>query len=138
MRDRKPFQADPHALDRKGPGHQGLLGEDAQELFAAVAVERVSPASMVLELGRDSLKDLVTGLVTVGVVVGLEVIDVEQSHAVAVPIAGHARLQQVEILIEGPAVTQSGERVPSGDGGELVVQTVPVRCAGAPAGGAKM
>ena len=58
-------------------------------------------------MGRDGLEGLVAGLVTVGVVVGLEVIDIQQSYAVAVPVPGHSRLQQREILFKGPAITQT-------------------------------
>ena len=50
----------------------------------------------------------VAGLVTVGVVVGLEVIHVEQGHAVAVPVTGCSCTHLVEVLSEGPAVPQSG------------------------------
>ena len=65
VRDGEPHEPDPHALDREGPGRQGLLGEDAQELLAAVAVERVSAARLRLQLLRHRLEDHVAGLVAV-------------------------------------------------------------------------
>ena len=93
------------------PFCQRLLGEDAEELLAAVAVEGVSSAGLRLELGRDGLQDAVAGLVAVDVVVRLEVVDVEQSHAVAVPVADDPPLEQIEILLHGSPVAEPGELV---------------------------
>ena len=58
----------------------------------------------------------------VNIVVGLEVIDVDQSHAVAMPVTGHARLEQLEILLQGAAVAEPRQRVVAGDCAELLVQ----------------
>ena len=118
------------------PGRERLLGEDAQELLAAVAVERVAAAGLGLELGRHRLQHLVAGLVAVGVVVGLEVIDVEQRHAVPVAVAGHSGLEQLEILLQRPAVAESGQRVAPGDVGELVVEPLQLDALVGSAGGA--
>ena len=115
VRDGEPFQADPHALNRERAVGQGLLREDAQELFAAVPIQRVSPASLAGQLGRDRLEDLVAGGGGRSGRLGLEVVDVEQRHAVAMPVACHARLQELEVLVERPSVLQPGERVPAGD-----------------------
>jgi hypothetical protein len=60
-------------------GGEVLLREDAQELLAAVTVVPVAGPSLALELGTDRVQDAVAGLVAVGVVVGLEVVDVRIS-----------------------------------------------------------
>ena len=57
----------------------------------------------------------------VGVVVRLEVIDVEHRHAVAVRVARTPRLEEIEILFERAAIAEPGERVLAGERGELVV-----------------
>ena len=118
----QPLHRGPHPLDGHRARRQRLFGEDAQELFPAIAVERVPAADLGLELGGHGPQDLVARRVPVGVVVGLEVIDVEQSHAVAVAVTGHSGLQQRKILLEGPPVPQARERVPTGDDDERVVQ----------------
>ena len=74
------------------------------------------------ENGPQWKRHLITGGMAVRVVVRLEMIDVEHGDAVAVLVTGHAGLEEFEILFEGPAVTQSGERVPAGEGCQLVVQ----------------
>ena len=122
MGDGQLLDAAAHALGRHGGPGGRLLGQDAQELLAAVAVERVAGTSLLLELRRNHLKDLVARLVAVGVVVSLEVIDVEERQAVAVPVANRACLEQSQVLREGSPVAESGERVAQADRGQLVVQ----------------
>src|SRR5207237_166234 len=111
-----------HALDRIGSRGEGLFGEYAKEFVATEAVERVSGANFLLEPPRERMKDPIAGGMTVVIVVRLEMVDVEHGNAVAVLVAGHARFQQVEILFEGPPVTQPGERVLADEGRQLVVR----------------
>ena len=59
--------------------------------------------------------------VAVGVVVRLEVVDVEHGHAIAVRVAHDARLEQLEVLFEGAPVAEAGERVLARERRELVV-----------------
>ncbi len=67
-------------------------------------------------------QDVVAGQMTVGVVVGLEVVDVHQGHAVAVAVAQNTRFEENKVLFQGPSVTQAGEGVSAGDGYEFVIE----------------
>src|SRR5436305_631374 len=93
-----------HPLNGGQAGLERLLGKDAEEILAAVAVEGIASARLTAELVRHGGEHVVAGLMTVRVVVGLEVIDVDQRHAVAMPVALNARLEQLEVLLERPAV----------------------------------
>jgi len=52
----EPFQACSHALYPHGRQGEGLFGEDAQELFTAVTVERVSVTSFIPEVVCDRFR----------------------------------------------------------------------------------
>src|SRR4051794_36433854 len=122
MRDRQALQTASHTLRGDGAVGEGLLWKDAEELLTAVAVQRVAGSGLILQLGGDRLENLITGLMTVGVVVRLEVIDIQECHAVPVPVPCHAGFEQLEVLLEGAAIAQSGQRISPGDGGELGIE----------------
>ena len=104
VRHREPFEPGAHALDCRRPRLERLLGEDAEELVAPEAVERVACARLRLRAASANVcEHVVAGLVAVGVVVRLEVVDVEHGHAVAVRVARDARLEQIEVLLERAA-----------------------------------
>ena len=48
-----------------GPGLQRLFGKQAQELFTAIAINRVTESSVEQQLSRDSLQSPVAGLVAI-------------------------------------------------------------------------
>ncbi len=71
------------------------------------------------ERGGHGPECLVSGLVPVGVVVVLEVVDVAQRQAVAAAVALTGDVQPLELVSKAMAVTQLGQRVGVGEIGQL-------------------
>jgi hypothetical protein len=78
-----------HLSHRSGaPGvEHGEAGAEGEHTGGVLGV------SLAFELARDSLQHVVAGLVAAGVVAGFEVIDVEQSNAVALTVPENACLE---------------------------------------------
>jgi hypothetical protein len=118
------FDAESHAFDSDERVRQGLFGENAQELFTAVSIQIVDATRLLLPPRADGLKDVVTGLVAVTVVVGLEMVDVRERHAIPRPIPVRSQVEQFEVFLENPAVPEPGERILAGEDRELAVEPV--------------
>src|SRR5262249_17643462 len=80
-----------------------LAGEDEREFLAAVAIRRAAPRRLG-QPRRDEPEDVVSGVVTIGIVESLEVIDVDHGDA---ELPRQARQR----FIEGPAAGQLGQAV---------------------------
>jgi hypothetical protein len=66
--------------DGEGPGSVGI-DQREDELLAAVAGGQIDPPAAGLGEARDASQSGITGLVAVGVVVGLELVAVEEQQA---------------------------------------------------------
>ena len=78
------------ALEGDAGARLGLLGQEHQELFAAVAVDLVAAPQALGDRAGHGAEGLVAGEVAVMVVVALEVIDVAERGGVGVAVARHA------------------------------------------------
>src|SRR5215218_792718 len=101
---------------------QPAVGEQDGELLAAVAGHHVGPADHGLPGGGRLLEEPVPGLVAVAVVVGLEVVEVEQGHAHRLPGPGRPGQLPRQLLVPGPPVRHPGEAVGPGQPPHLPVQ----------------
>src|SRR4029079_4721096 len=77
----------------------------------AWAVERCRPGPRAGGRRADPPQQLVAGEMAGGVVVALEVVDVGERDAPAVPVALRPRLHRREVLGEAVAVAEAGQRV---------------------------
>ena len=121
MRDREPL----HGLQDLRADALGVrplgVGEDDDELLAAVARGQVErPAREAREHARNRLHRLVSGLVSVAIVVGLEVIDVRQQERDRLAIAGALCPGALQVLVETPPVVDAREPVLHGGLGKAL------------------
>ena len=112
----------PQPLGGERGGLDRLLGQQHQEFLAAVAVEGVAGADLLIERAGDRAQDVVTGQMAGRVVVGLEEVDVEQRDRVDVAVAIDPAAQDIEVLGEPVAVAEAGQRVVPGVVVQLAVQ----------------
>ena len=83
------------------------VGQDDRELVAAHPVGDVRAASGGPDRLGQGLQALVAGLVAVGVVDRLEVVEVEQDQRQRHPGAAHALQLARDVLVEGAVVAQA-------------------------------
>ena len=87
------------------------VGQDDRELVAAHAVGDVRAAPRGPDRVGQGLQALVAGLVAVGVVDGLEVVEVEEDQRQRHAGAAHALQLARDVLVEGAVVAQARERI---------------------------
>ena len=112
-----PFADDQRSLER-------LLGQQHEQLLAAVAVDGVAGAALAHERVGDRAQDVVSGLVALAVVERLEVIEVAEQHAVGVAVADPARVVRREVLLEAQPVPEPGEWIAASLLGERRVEAL--------------
>ena len=102
---------------RNGFGVRAVCAEQhGDELFATVAryeIERAT-ARGTANRGGDVAQALVAGLMAIAIVVGLEVIDIDEHHGHGKPVARGLLPQPAHLLFERRAVQQAGEPVVHG------------------------
>jgi hypothetical protein len=113
-------QALGHRMRALGSG----LGEQDGELVAAQAGEHVGLAEPVLQRDADDADQLVARAVARGVVVELEVVEVEDQERDLLAIALAEREHALEVLEEAAPVEQVGDRVVVGEVVELALEAV--------------
>ena len=95
------------------------LREDPGELLPADPRDELAGARRRRQVAADVGQDPVADLMAVGVVDGLEVVEVEDDEGQEVPVAPGALDLAVEALREGAPVRQAGERVGLGQPRQL-------------------
>src|SRR5580704_2109881 len=111
MRDAQLFHLVPHSVHSRPSVRDRLLRKDGEELLAAVPIETVAASKMILDGPRDSAKRLVARQMAEAIVVRFELVDVAESGAVTMAVAGGAPLQRLEVLLEAAPVGDRRERV---------------------------
>ena len=111
VRERERLDDAAQALGGERGRLERLLGQQDEELLAAVAVDRVAAADGVGERRAHAAQQGVALEVAGAVVVALEAVDVEERDAPAVAVALRAGAHRLEVLGEAVAVAQTGERV---------------------------
>ena len=102
------------------------IGEEHQELVAALASEHVGVAEHAAQAGRDRRQELVPGGVAELVVDGLEVVEVDEQQRDRAAHAASPREREVELILDQDAVGQPGEAVVIGEVGELLLTAQPL------------
>ena len=98
------------------------VGQQDQELVAALAREQVGRAHDAAQAHRDPPQQLVAGGVAERVVDGLEVVEVDVQQRDRGAGAAGAREAEREVLVEQRAVGQLRERVVVGEEGDLLLR----------------
>ena len=111
VRNRGRLDCAAHSVGRNGRTIEILLWEDDQELFAAVPIDIVAEPRLLPQDSGDLAERGVTREVPGGIVVALEVVDVEEGETVAVPIAVHTRMQRSEIFLHAQTVADPCQRI---------------------------
>ena len=109
----------PQAFDDLRRLLERAVGQDDEELLAAEADDRVGAAQLRVPGDRAFAQDRVAGEVAVGVVVGLEVVDVDDRQAERRLGAAGPRHLARQLLVERAPVRQAGEGVAAGQGLDL-------------------
>ena len=103
----------------------GQVGDQDDELIAAVAGDQIGRARRPLEPARDLAQELVARLMAVGVVDLLEVVEVDVQHGNLAPMPLGAGEREVEVLAEHEPVRQPGQVVVIGQVGHPPVGPLP-------------
>jgi HPt (histidine-containing phosphotransfer) domain-containing protein len=111
MRDGEPLDDRAHALAGERRGLERLLGQQHEELLAAVPVHGVAPAHRLGQRGAHAAQQRVALEVPGAVVVALEAVEVEQRDAPAVAVALGPGLHRGEVLGQTVTVAETGQRV---------------------------
>ena len=90
---------------------RAAVRHEQQEFLAAVAVGALAGADHQVDARGDAPQRLVAGDVSVVVVVELEVVDVEQGHAVGPTDPQGSRVGAGEVLVHPPAVAEARQLV---------------------------
>ena len=95
-------------------GLKWLAGEGDQELFASVPICRITESAGFLQGGADRPENLVAGEVAEGVVVPLEVVEIEERDREDVAVAFGPRGPLGHVLVEPFSITQACQVVATG------------------------
>ncbi len=108
-RDRQRFDRGHELLHQR---HRiGRVGKDHREFLAAVARHQVGVPRGVAQGGGDAAQRGIAGGMAVQVVVLLEVVDIRQRDAQALPVRTAVRVEPRQLGIQVPAVGDAGQRV---------------------------
>ena len=127
VRDGERLHGEAETLGRGDGSVEVFVRVEDDELFAAVPVRGVLGAEVGGEDRGDLLERGVAVAVAVGVVVGLEVVEVAHRDAVRAVVAPSAGVERGEVFLEPAAVAELGERVGTCLLGELAVESFELR-----------
>ncbi len=93
--------------------------QERRELLATIACQQIQrPAHRFLNRPCNLAQGVVAGLVPVEVVVGFEVVDVENQDRQRAPVPDSQLPQMLEVLIEHPAILRPRQRIALGELGD--------------------
>ncbi len=126
---------DAHAFDSLADafGHDARafaigLREQQREFFSAVARGKVArPGRMALDHGRDLLQAMIPGLVSVGVVEGLEVIGIDQQHRQGLSRPASEAEFALRAVVEASPVGKPGQAVECREARQMTLELLVLR-----------
>ena len=119
-----PDQLTNLALSEKNAPALKRMRARCDELVAAQSVEVVAVPQGAADGSSDPLDDGVADIVTVAVVDGFEVIQIDGEHGESLVQPGRALVLLAELIQEVAAIAKAGESVRVGEPGQLIVQRV--------------